>query len=178
MKIYTKQGDKGQTQLVGGTRTKKSNLMVESYGTVDELNSWVGYSRSLLPAGELNDELEELQQDLFDLGGVLSTPTDFKKQTHFNPERTAWLEERIDHYTEDIEPLKQFILPGGSQAASALHITRTISRRLERLMVDLTEELDLSTALPFVNRLSDYFFTIARWQNKQDDTPETAYRGR
>lgn len=177
MKIYTKTGDKGQTRIIGKQIRYKSDPRVKAYGEIDELNSWVGYTRSLIDqqTAVLADELEEIQQLLFDCGTDLATPAEDERH-HFIFEKeqpTAWLEKKIDAYTSAVPAVKKFILPGGTQLASALHYARTITRRAERQIVSLKQQEAINEdVLAFINRLSDYFFAAARYANylaKEDD---------
>ncbi|MGM5057098.1 MULTISPECIES: cob(I)yrinic acid a,c-diamide adenosyltransferase [Rhizobium] len=174
-KIYTKTGDDGTTGLVSGPRRLKDDLRVEAYGTIDEANSAIGLAR-LHTAGlpELDAMLMSIQNDLFDLGADLATPDTGEPPT-YEPLRIA--ETQVDRVEHDIdllnaglEPLKSFILPGGSPAAAHLHLARTIARRAERLMVALTRtdgEIVGEPAMKYVNRLSDFLFVAARHANDQ-----------
>ncbi|WP_438752010.1 cob(I)yrinic acid a,c-diamide adenosyltransferase [Pararhizobium sp. O133] len=172
-KIYTRTGDDGTTGLASGPRRLKSDLRVEAYGTIDEANSFIGLARQHtadIPA--LDAMLMRIQNDLFDLGADLSTP-DTGETLPYEPLRiiaaqVARLEAEIDLLNADLDPLRSFVLPGGSGAAAALHIARTIVRRAERHMVELarTEGETISEpALEYVNRLSDFLFVAARWTN-------------
>jgi cob(I)alamin adenosyltransferase len=169
-KIYTKVGDKGQTSLVGGQKLSKSETRLEAYGTVDELNSVIGLARVACDADgltNLNADLETIQHWLFDLGGLLaSLPADREKfgLLPVGEDRIRWLEERIDSATTVLKPLRDFILPGGSEPAAILHVARTVARRAERHMVEMKDDLP-ENAIPFINRLSDYFFVMARFCN-------------
>lgn len=181
MKIYTRNGDRGQTRIIGKEILYKSDPRVEAYGSVDELNSWVGYIRSILnPKTQMLDsELEEIQQLLFDCGTDLATPkNEERKQFIFDSTKPVkWLEEKIDSYNDQVEPVKKFILPGGSQVASALHYARTVTRRTERNIVALKLKKPINEeVLIFINRLSDYFFIAARYTNQLEDHQETLYR--
>lgn len=171
-RIYTRKGDDGTTSLVTGERLPKSHLRIDAYGTVDETNAVVGMAR--LFTGETPDldaMLARIQNDLFDLGADLATPPD--AQLKWEPLRivaaqVTRLEAEIDLLNADLEPLKSFVLPGGSAASAHLHLARTVSRRAERIMVALTEieEGAISReAVAYVNRLSDFFFVAARWVN-------------
>ncbi|MGR9165468.1 cob(I)yrinic acid a,c-diamide adenosyltransferase [Rhizobium leguminosarum] len=174
-KIYTKTGDDGTTGLVSGPRRRKDDLRVEAYGTIDEANSAIGLAR-LHTAGlpELDAMLMSIQNDLFDLGADLATPDTGEPPT-YEPLRIA--ETQVDRVEHDIdllnaglEPLKSFILPGGSPAAAHLHLARTIARRAERLMVALARtdgEIVGEAAMKYVNRLSDFLFVAARHANDQ-----------
>ncbi|MGR9198999.1 cob(I)yrinic acid a,c-diamide adenosyltransferase [Rhizobium leguminosarum] len=174
-KIYTKTGDDGTTGLVSGPRRRKDDLRVEAYGTIDEANSAIGLAR-LHTAGlpELDAMLMSIQNDLFDLGADLATPDTGEPPT-YEPLRIAEtqvdrVEHDIDRLNAGLEPLKSFILPGGSPAAAHLHLARTIARRAERLMVALTRtdgEIVGEAAMKYVNRLSDFLFVAARHANDQ-----------
>lgn len=169
MKIVTKTGDTGQTGLVGGQRVAKSSLRVECYGNVDELNSALGVAASWDTRGTIHSEIEHLQTILFLLAADLATPP----QTGSTPcsqrisaEHVKKLEQLIDLHETEIPEQKGFIIPGGCQVASALHLGRTIARRAERSAWRLAQEESVSeTALVFLNRLSDYLFTLARVAN-------------
>ncbi|MBA1350461.1 cob(I)yrinic acid a,c-diamide adenosyltransferase [Rhizobium sp. WYCCWR 11146] len=174
-KIYTKTGDDGTTGLVSGPRRLKDDLRVEAYGTIDEANSAIGMAR-LHTAGlpELDAMLMSIQNDLFDLGADLATP-DTGEPPAYEPLRIAEtqvdrVEHDIDQLNAGLEPLKSFILPGGSPAAAHLHLARTIARRAERLMVALARtdgEIVGEPAMKYVNRLSDFLFVAARHANDQ-----------
>lgn len=180
MRIYTKTGDKGKTQIIGQKVVSKDDVRVNAYGSVDELNSWIGYTASQLnqKTAVLKPELEEIQQLLFDAGTDLATPEKANEKSFaFDNEATQWLEKKIDHYTEVVPPVKKFILPGGSQTASALHVARTITRRTERTIVTLQGQVAINQAvLVFINRLSDYFFAAARYANTLEDKADVLYR--
>lgn len=180
VRIYTKTGDKGQTRIIGKQVVDKDNVRVNAYGSVDELNSWVGYADSQLTEKtvELHAELQEIQQLLFDAGTDLATPADDPKHDFiFDAKSTKWLEGKIDHYTEVAPPVQKFILPGGSQVASALHVARTITRRAEREVVTLQGTAEINKdVLVFINRLSDYFFAVARYANVLEGTKDVLYR--
>lgn len=181
MKIYTRNGDKGQTRIIGKQILYKNDPRVAAYGEVDELNSWVGYTKSLINSHTqvLSNELEEIQQLLFDCGHDLATPADDERHSFkFKQEQpTVWLEEKIDNYTQVVPAVKKFILPGGTQLASALHVARTITRRAERQIVQLMREKQINQdVLIFINRLSDYFFAAARYANYLEQQPDMLYR--
>ncbi len=170
-KIYTRTGDDGTTGLVSGPRREKFDLRVEAYGTIDETNATVGMAR-LHTAGlaPLDAMLLRIQNDLFDLGADLATPDD-GKPPEYEPLRivaaqATRLEEEIDALNANLSPLKSFVLPGGSPAAAYLHLARTVSRRAERQMVELSRQEPVSAAaLTYVNRLSDFLFVAARAAN-------------
>lgn len=185
-KIYTRSGDKGETSLVSGTRTRKSDLRITMYGEVDELNSRIGWALSLLRSSadyqRVIERLERVQSSLFDLGSNLACEevkrTEWKLP-QVTPQNVIDLEADIDEMDLVLEPLKNFILPGGHQRASAIHLCRTCTRSVERKMVDFKletgEELP-ENGLEFINRLSDYFFVLARWINKNEGITETAWK--
>lgn len=178
MKLYTKTGDKGQTSLIGG-RTDKDSLRVESYGTIDELNSFIGLALAELAdcenCDDLKAELRNIQHELFDCGGDLATVTEHKNYK-LREKSISVLEDCIDRYTAEAPPLEKFILPGGHKAAAQLHIARTVTRRAERLTVKLgkTEEIN-DTVLRYLNRLSDYFFAAARAVNARQGVKDIEY---
>ena len=183
-KIYTKTGDEGKTSLVSGNRTYKSDLRIDLYGELDELNSRIGYSYALLPAEltEIKNFLHVIQSALFDLGSNMAC--EFENREKFNlPQLTEELitqiEKEIDGMDKDLEPLKNFILPGGSLAAASLHLARTGSRNVERKLVHyehVTKEVLPPLSIIFLNRLSDYFFVLARYVNKKMQGPEILWK--
>ncbi|MBO9653079.1 cob(I)yrinic acid a,c-diamide adenosyltransferase [Agrobacterium sp. SOY23] len=173
-KIYTRTGDKGTTALVSGPRRLKHDLRVEAYGTVDETNSAIGVARLHTGGLETLDAmLFRIQNDLFDLGADLATPDDGKPLS-YEPLRivesqVTRLENEIDDLNAALEPLTSFVLPGGSAAAANLHMARTVCRRAERLMVELSvtdNEIVSPAALKYANRLSDFLFVAARFANE------------
>lgn len=178
MKIYTRTGDKGQTGIIGG-RVEKDDLRVEAYGTVDELNGFVALAQAELDIEKNKDIAEDLikiQHELFDLGGDLASVVE-KRPDKMKPEMITYLEEQIDRYTEEAPALEKFILPGGSKASATLHVVRTITRRSERLVVSLMKQ-DATTselALQYLNRLSDYFFAVARIVNYRAGIKDVEY---
>ena len=180
MKIYTKTGDNGSTGLFGGKRVQKDSLRIEAYGTVDELNSVIGLCRASNPANEIDAILEEIQNHLFTLGADLATPHDAIHTTtrRINADDIFLLEKHIDIIDPSLEPLKSFILPGGSRSSAMLHFARTVCRRAERLVVQLGKEEQIGE-LPviYLNRLSDLLFVVARWSNALSHTPEVKWKG-
>jgi len=168
-KIYTRRGDDGSTGLFGGPRVRKDDLRVSAYGDVDELNSALGMAREEVPAGDLRDLIDSLQSELFTLGAELATPdvdAAPKEVPRITADHVARLEFEIDRLTEQLPPMKNFILPGGSRAGAALHLCRTVCRRAERKVVELAESADVSVAaLAYVNRLSDLLLVMARAAN-------------
>jgi cob(I)alamin adenosyltransferase len=168
MKIYTKRGDEGQTGLFGGERVSKDNLRIRAYGTLDELNAFLGLAQSELAVGSaLQDRLGGIQAELFQLGAELATPRGGKLGVEpLDESAIALLEQEIDRMEAELPPLKNFILPGGSRGASLLHVARTVSRRAEREMVSLNRAEPLRPpVLQYINRLSDFLFVAARWVN-------------
>ena len=170
-KIYTRTGDDGTTGLGDGSRRLKSDLRVEAYGTIDEANACIGMARVHCATAHpgIDAVLSRIQNDLFDLGADLSTPDD-GKPLGYEPLRmiasqTKQIENEIDLYNKNLQPLKSFVLNGGTPAAAALHLARTVVRRAERLMVALAQEQDEHVnpeAIRYVNRLSDFLFVAAR----------------
>lgn len=170
MKIYTRTGDDGTTSLFAGGRVAKHHLRVEAYGTVDELNSVIGWARAQHPSAQTDAWLGEVQRRLFTVGADLATPNDAKAAwiVRTDAALVLWLETTIDTMTESLPPLTAFILPGGSPAAAAIHLARTVCRRAERITVQLAEHEPIGDhVVPYLNRLSDWLFTLARWENHQ-----------
>jgi len=175
MKIYTRTGDSGETSLFAGGRVLKDHLRVEAYGTVDELNSMLGVVRSYPLPGLAEDWLEMVQNDLFVLGADLATPLEANPAWLVRVEagQASVLEAAIDQMDAELEPLKSFILPGGTTPAAMIHVARTVCRRAERVCVSLRDQEGVNPqALVYLNRLSDFLFTLARWVNKQAGEPE------
>lgn len=170
MKIYTKTGDDGTTSLFSGGRVHKTHLRVEAYGTVDELNSIIGVARSHQPSKKTDENLENIQNKLFHLGADLATPLDAKADwvVRMDADSVSWLETSIDAMTADLPALKQFILPGGTLASAQLQVARTVCRRAERVALALSADEPIGEhVIKYLNRLSDWLFTIARWENLQ-----------
>lgn len=187
-KIYTKTGDQGNTMLASGEFVSKGSLRIEAYGTVDELNSFVGLTRDKLISlvgheknklSPLVDKLLDIQHSLFDLGGELATPQKFLdtgRQQVVTDEDVKQLEILIDAMNSQLEPLANFVLPGGSEINSLAHVCRTIARRAERHIVNLAnEEVIRDRAIIFINRLSDYFFVFARFVSFHFETQEVLW---
>lgn len=172
MKIYTKKGDKGETSLGSGLRVLKSHIRVEAYGTVDELNAVLGTVISSLGKKpyekDIKKTLQTIQNDLFHIGSYLANPAQKKLLSSLNP-HVAQYEKSIDEMTMLLPPLTSFILPGGVSSSSFLHLARGVVRRAERRIVELnqTESIDTSVLI-YLNRLSDLFFTMARFVNFQE----------
>lgn len=174
MKIYTKTGDKGYTSLTGGKRVKKNDLSVEAYGTIDEANSMIGLAIAELkafPSNKVEKMLLEVQRDLFHAGAEISTPEGEKVYWPLVSQQILTLEQYIDELDQEIPPLQQFILPGGSQPGAVLHVARSIVRRAERLVINSEKEMVIS----YLNRCSDFLFVAARWVNIHLQQPETPF---
>lgn len=169
IRIYTKTGDDGTTGLFGGSRVSKDHLRIEAYGTVDELNAVIGVVRTCPLPAQLEQQLGVISADLFTLGADLATPLDpppIYEIPRVSEEHVVELERWIDTYDSELEPLKTFILPGGTSAAAHLHVARTVCRRAERRVVALAANEDIGTAvLHYLNRLSDFLFTASRIAN-------------
>jgi cob(I)alamin adenosyltransferase len=182
-KIYTKTGDKGNTSLIGGTKVPKSHLRIEAYGTVDELNSYIGLVRDLLTDETGRTVLQEVQDRLFTIGASLAC--DPAKETKMSiPDLKdtdiTYLEQEIDRMTEALPPMKSFILPGGHSTVSQLHIARCVCRRAERCCVRLEIEGEETEPiiLQYINRLSDYLFVLARYAGMQLQVAEIPWKPR
>lgn len=178
MKIYTRTGDDGTTALFSGGRVHKTNLRVESYGTVDELNSIIGVARTMQPSAATDEQLETVQNQLFRLGADLATPLDAKADfvVRMDADTVKWLEDGIDRMTAELPELRQFILPGGTPVAAQIHVARTVCRRAERLVSALAQEEAVGEHVtPYMNRLSDWLFTLARWENMQAGVEESKW---
>ena len=170
MKIYTRTGDGGETSLFDGTRTRKDDARVDAYGEVDELNAWLGLVRASHPDPELDEPLVQIQRDLFALGAQLADPADKLAprvtKAVIGDDHVTRLEQLIDRIEEGLTPLRRFILAGGTPAAAALHVARTVCRRAERRMVGLNPPVD-PVLVRYVNRLSDLLFVLARHENQR-----------
>ncbi|XJR87824.1 cob(I)yrinic acid a,c-diamide adenosyltransferase [Elizabethkingia anophelis] len=180
-KIYTKTGDKGETALYGGTRVSKASARVEAYGTIDELNAFIGIAKSHIDDSDCLKQLAEIQYDLFTLGSEAATPIDkvylangkSRLPVTIKEEDISKLEVWMDKMDESLEPLQFFILPGGGKTATFLHAARTICRRAERGMVFLNETEEVRPELiKYLNRLSDYLFVMARYVSMLDNEQE------
>lgn len=176
MKIYTRTGDDGTTGLIGGSRVKKYNVRLESYGTVDELNSYIGVVRSLQTEPHADSVLAKIQNKLFDIGANLATEDDLASVRKQFPCREAdieLLEKEMDRMIDVLPELRNFILPGGCQAASFCHVARTVCRRAERHIVELSETAEVDRNLvKYINRLSDYLFVLSRKISMDQKSPE------
>ncbi|MGE3707530.1 MAG: cob(I)yrinic acid a,c-diamide adenosyltransferase [Vicinamibacterales bacterium] len=178
MKIYTRTGDAGETSLFDGTRVSKADPRVDAYGEVDEVNAWLGLVRAAGVPADLDDELVYLQRDLFALGAMLADPkhkiADRIEKATLDESDVARLEALIDRLEHDVPPLRHFILPGGTSAAAALHVARTVCRRAERRVVSLVPAAD-PLVVRYVNRLSDLLFVLARAVNHRAAAPEAQW---
>lgn len=173
MKIYTRTGDTGQTGLFGGQRVAKDAVRVHAYGTVDECNAVLGLVRTAELHSELDALLVTVQNQLFVVGSDLATPGESAYIPRIGPDEIRFLEEAIDGMEAELEPLRQFILPGGVAAAAHLHLARTVCRRAERWVVSLAQEEELNPhVLVYLNRLSDFLFVAARAANAQAGSPD------
>lgn len=165
MKIYTKTGDKGQTSLIGGTRVPKHHIRIEAYGTVDELNSWIGLLRDVIAEAHVQKILIEVQDRLFTIGSSLAADPEKSKMKlpELKEEDVTLLEKEIDAMDAVLPPMKSFVLPGGHEIVSHCHIARCICRRAERCVIHLTETSPVNeVVVHYLNRLSDYLFTLSR----------------
>ena len=178
MKVYTKTGDKGETSLFGGTRVSKANSRIHAYGTVDELNSYLGLLRDLSAHKNRNTELERIQDRLFTLGAILATEREdsLKKLHRIKLDDVVYLEEAIDQMDASLEPLTSFVLPGGHPTVSYCHVARCVCRRAERLTVDLAEHSEVDVlVVKYLNRLSDYLFVLSRFLAKTLEVKQTPW---
>ncbi len=178
MKIYTKTGDKGYTSLIGGTRVPKHHVRIETYGTVDELNSYIGIIRDQEITPEQKDMLKEIQDRLFTIGSSLASDPEKSKMKipDLHTSDIELLEQQIDKMNEDLPELRHFILPGGDQAVSFCHIARCVCRRAERICVNLAEISSVDEqVIIYLNRLSDYLFVLARKLCQDRKIPENQW---
>lgn len=182
MKIYTKTGDEGRTGLFGGVRVDKDDDRVEAYGTVDEANAALGLARAASTHPEVAGWLAELQADLFSLGAELACAPESVhklKMPRIDAERVQRLEALIDQIDPALEPLKNFVLPGGTPASAALHHARTVARRAERRTLTLSKRTSVSQdVLIYLNRLSDLLFVLARYENQRAKVADIAWKPR
>jgi cob(I)alamin adenosyltransferase len=180
-KIYTKTGDRGDTGLFGGGRVGKDHPRVEAYGDIDELNAAIGLARSIELMPRIDEVLVPVQRDLFGLGAILATP-DLEKmhqqlaKARIDEARIAQLEHAIDGGDRELEPLRAFILPGGTPKSAALHVARTVCRRAERRVVHLQHDVEIPPlVVVYLNRLSDLLFTLARLANARAGAGEVTW---
>ncbi len=174
MKVYTKTGDKGQTSLFDSTRVNKDSIRVESYGTVDELNSSLGFAKNFVEDKEVRKEIRDIQRKLFNVAGELATPNGDEFPNKVEKEDVEELENIIDDYLEKMnENENKFIIPGSNKGSGALHISRTICRRAERRITTLAGKEDIREVLQkYINRLSDVIYTLARFTENEVDYVE------
>jgi len=182
-RIYTRTGDKGSTSLIGGVRVPKNHIRIESYGTVDELNSQLGLVNDLSNDAEVTEWLREVQDRLFTLGAELATAPDKDirmKLPDLHQSDVEWLEGRIDFMNESLPEMRSFIIPGGNAGASACHVARCICRRAERICVSMAEgeETIPELAVAYLNRLSDFLFVLARYISHKAGAEELPWRAR
>jgi cob(I)alamin adenosyltransferase len=181
MKIYTKKGDKGQTQLLGGTYVSKNDIRLEAYGTIDELNSFVGLLESEINLKDEKAFLYEIQNRLFDIGAILALEPGNSaiKLPQIDNSDVEKLEQRIDFHEQFLSELRNFILPGGSKNIARAHVCRTVCRRVERIIVHLTQkETQLEYILIYLNRLSDYFFSLSRYIAYNEKVEEVIWKAK
>jgi cob(I)alamin adenosyltransferase len=182
-KIYTRTGDNGKTGLIGGTKVLKNDIRIETYGTVDELNSWIGLINDQLNHPEIKDILKEVQDRLFTIGSSLATDTDKGTKMQLPDLHSSdieILEKQIDFWTEQLPEMKSFILPGGHPFVSSIHIARCVCRRAERLAVSMQQDemfVD-EKVIQYLNRLSDFLFTLARYAAKWLGAEEIPWKPR
>lgn len=187
MKIYTKTGDLGKTSLFGGTRVKKNNIRIDAYGTVDELNSYLGLIRDQLNENEIIEDIITIQNKLFTIGSMLATPEDKEKLKSgkdrlkidkIENDDISFLENKIDEMNISLPPMTHFILPGGHTSVSFCHISRCVCRRAERITVELADQEAINPhILTYLNRLSDYLFVLARKLSSDNNIKEIPWKG-
>jgi cob(I)alamin adenosyltransferase len=180
-KIYTKTGDKGETSLIGGVRVPKFHIRIESYGTVDELNSYIGLINDSIPEKKYSDILLEIQDRLFTIGSVLASDPEKSKMKipDLHASDIELLEQKMDEMDATLPELKSFVLPGGTIAASHCHVARCVCRRAERLVVQLASETEVPEVIvKYLNRLSDFLFMLARKVVYDAGATETPWRPR
>jgi cob(I)alamin adenosyltransferase len=182
-KIYTKTGDKGSTSLIGGARVPKSHIRIESYGTVDELNSYLGVVSDSAANEKISEWLQEIQDRLFTIGSALATSPDKEvkmKLPDLHLEDVTWLEQRIDEMNEVLPEMRSFILPGGNLASSTAHVARCVCRRAERICVHMQQDKEEvpDLIIQYLNRLSDYLFVLARYIVHINGAQEIPWRAR
>ncbi|MGE0480151.1 MAG: cob(I)yrinic acid a,c-diamide adenosyltransferase [Phycisphaerae bacterium] len=181
-KVYTRTGDDGTTGLGTGARVPKTSLRIECFGTIDELSSHIGAALAAGPVAALRDPLRQIQNELFHLGADLCVPEADKPRVagpRIEPKHVDALEALMDRLSESLDPLENFILPGGTPAAAAVHVARAVCRRAERLLVALSADEPIGPCIvPYVNRLSDALFVMARYQNKHSGVADPLWNSR
>ncbi|MCB0483942.1 MAG: cob(I)yrinic acid a,c-diamide adenosyltransferase [Flavobacteriales bacterium] len=176
MKVYTKTGDKGETSLFGGKRVKKYHHRIEAYGTVDELNSWVGLLRDMISDKEVRQLLLKVQDRLFTLGAHLASEKPSTFLPELSQEDITVLEKAMDAYDSELPPMRHFVLPGGHPIVSNVHIARCVCRRAERLVVQVGDEISINPLIiQYLNRLSDYLFMLSRYMGLRLDCEENPW---
>jgi cob(I)alamin adenosyltransferase len=181
MKIYTKTGDKGQTSLIGGTRVPKHHIRIEAYGTVDELNSWMGVLRDTIDSAQTKELIIEIQDRLFTIGSILASDPEKSKMKlpELQAEDITRLEKEIDAIDAIVPPMKSFVLPGGHLTVSHCHVTRCVCRRAERHIIHLSEHAPVSElVIQYLNRLSDYLFMLSRKLTQDLNATEIPWKPR
>ena len=181
VRIYTKTGDKGQTSLFGGKRISKDNLRIEAIGTIDELNSALGASASFIKDKKILSLIQKIQNDLFNIGAELANPQEISSNTklliRLGKEEVYVLESIIDQYDSILPSLKSFILPGGTNSAALLHLSRSVSRRAERRIISISKVAKVNpNILSYTNRLSDLLFVLARYLNNKSKVKEVPWK--
>lgn len=179
MKIYTKNGDRGKTSLIGGKKVSKHDLQVEAYGSIDELNSFIGLLKDYSKNDEVNQVLFKVQLKLFTIGSILaqentSTNSVILEKLNISAKDTNFIESQIDKLEKKLPKLSKFIIPGGHKLVSYCHVSRSICRRAERKITKLSDSVKLdSNILPYINRLSDFLFVLSRYFSKELDIKES-----
>jgi cob(I)alamin adenosyltransferase len=177
MKIYTRSGDDGSTSLFSGERVLKTSLRVEACGSLDELNCVIGAIRAASPTVQADNYLAAIQRHLFSLGADLAGSVKMQHEARITPLEISWLENEIDRMESELPPLRNFILPGGSTTAAQIHLSRAVCRRAERTVVNLSRSEEISqNTLMFLNRLSDFLFVLARYENLLRGVSEEKWR--
>jgi cob(I)alamin adenosyltransferase len=181
MKIYTKTGDDGTTGLFGGKRVPKDDERVDTYGEIDELNSLIGLTNCFVLSNDVKKDLTKIQNQLFNVGSILATPKEDKEKLKgiedISEDDIQYLEQRIDYYSEKLPELRNFILPGGTVSAGFLHYARTVCRRCERKIVKFVmRDEENKILIKFFNRLSDFLFVLARYENFFSGTKEIEWK--
>ncbi len=179
-KVYTRKGDQGETRLGGGQKVAKDSIRIETYGTVDELNSAIGVALSFDPVKKVQEALTQIQHELFTLGGdlcVLEEDKQKRQASPIEPTHIEALENLIDDLNKELKPLEEFVLPGGTKAAAFLHQARCVCRRAERLAVRLAREEKIGDhVLKYLNRLSDALFVLARYENHKKGVEDVYWK--
>lgn len=174
-KVTTKTGDEGQTRLGRGESVSKSHPRIECLGMIDELSAHIGSAVTVCDQEDIVEDLQAIQQDLFDLGGELAIPEDTPEL--LTPDRIDWLDTRISEGTNTLPPLKEFVLPGGTDSAGRIHVSRTVCRRVERAVIGLLDKQKIKPVwIGYLNRLSDYLFVAARLINQRSNTSESQWK--